>query len=356
MMYMSTGAKQAALSVLPLAPELAPELAPLEPKPLLLPLLLPLLAPLDPELDPSSCVDDPHATAMPTRVVKEKKPSMRARGLMGGQFTVLAGNWRIHARVLWVNVCRLRRNAQRKEHEIGRARLMARDRRVASVGVIWCGRSRFLGSRWMRRALLSVIVIVVVSFASAAHAQERPASTPETDDRTGTFGRITAGFGPGDLFFGQGDAARGFTRFSLGGDLGWHVNRVTGISAGFVAEHGKTSKGLGVTRAALGTTAEAWLGPIVLGAGLHFSWLGLERIRRPTDDSGLQQDALLWRLGVGPHAVALVRLPLGQGLDVHTGLRADFDAMLPFAGARDGVTPAPFWAGSVQLVAGITFD
>jgi hypothetical protein len=169
---------------------------------------------------------------------------------------------------------------------------------------------------------------------SAEVREATPAEEP------GVFVRAGAGIGRGALFVGS-DNAREASRIPLSLEVGAIVREHLGASVGLVVEPGRTDHGIAMTRIALGGSCEAHFGPVFFGIGPHTTWFGATR------KSG-GGDALLWRLGIGAHAMVGLDVHASSHAGVFTALRIDGDALVSVG---NSIVP---WA-SVTGVVGMSF-
>jgi hypothetical protein len=174
--------------------------------------------------------------------------------------------------------------------------------------------------------------------SESAEVREAQPATPA--EAPGVFVRAGAGIGRGALFVGS-DNAREAARIPLSLEIGAIVREHLGASVALVVEPGRTDHGVAMTRIALGGSCEAHFGPVFFGVGPHTTWFGATR------KSGAG-DAVLWRLGVGAHAMLGVDVHASSHAGVFTALRVDGDALLSV-----GERTVP-WA-SVTGVVGMSF-
>jgi len=85
-----------------------------------------------------------------------------------------------------------------------------------------------------------------------------------------------------------------------------------------------------MSRVVLGASAEARLGPMFFSLGPHAVWFGAWRKSSGRSNSSglLDEESLLWRLGVGGHAMLGVDLAVAKQFGMFAGVRGDIDALV----------------------------
>ncbi len=187
--------------------------------------------------------------------------------------------------------------------------------------------------------------VLLAAAVAASDADVAPEAPPRPEPAF--FVRAGAGVGRGELFLAS-DHRRPASRVPLSLEGGMMVFEHIAASASLVIEPGRSDHGIAMTRVALGGTFEAHLGPVFAGVGPHAVWFGASRKSHGPTLGFMEPEPVLWRLGMGAHAML--------GLDVHalshagifTAVRGDVDALVSLGG-----TPVPY--GSVTGVVGLSF-
>jgi hypothetical protein len=84
-------------------------------------------------------------------------------------------------------------------------------------------------------------------------------------------------------------------------------------------------------RVATGASFELHGGPIFFGIGPHVTWFGAVRKSEGSPGAGFEEaESVLWRLGVGAHAMLGVDVHATRRAGFFTAVRFDADALLSF--------------------------
>ncbi len=178
-----------------------------------------------------------------------------------------------------------------------------------------------------RSAAAWIAGAILLSSASPALADEQPAKNePAQDSRA--WGRIGIGYDRSSLFVGSPDSLPGWG-IPVFGQMGGRLSDHIALGGDLVVQAGSSDHGIAMYRVAPGASFEFRAGPAFLSLGPHAVWFGAERVSEGQASGGfLPAEPLLWRLGVGAHAMAGVDLGLVGNAGVFIGIRADIDALV----------------------------
>lgn len=179
------------------------------------------------------------------------------------------------------------------------------------------------------------------------HAEAAEVREAEPPKPTDFFVRAGAGIGRGQLFLGSANA-REASRIPLAFEVGKMVSQQVGVSALALVEPGRTDHGIAMTRVVIGGSCEFHFGPLFLGGGPHATWFGATRKSAGPAGSFEAAESVIWRLGLGMHAMVGVDIHATKHGGIFTAVRADADALLAITS-----TPVPY--GSVSGVIGLSF-
>lgn len=194
------------------------------------------------------------------------------------------------------------------------------------------------------------MILAPVLLAAAVAANDRDADAepePAAHAEPSFFVRAGAGVGRGELFLGS-DHPRPAARVPLSLEAGMMFLDHLGAAASLVVEPGRSDHGIAMTRIAFGGTFEAHLGPVFAGVGPHAVWFGATRKSHGPNGGFLEPEPVLWRLGMGAHAMLGIDIRALSHAGVFTAVRGDLDALVAL-----GSTPVPW--GSVTGVVGLSF-
>jgi hypothetical protein len=156
------------------------------------------------------------------------------------------------------------------------------------------------------------------------------------------------GYGRGQLFVGSSNA-RETWRIPVTLEAGKMLRRELAMTASLVVEPGKSENGLTMMRVAVGTSFELHGGPLFVGIGPHLSWFGAWRKSDgPTGSGFVEAESVLWRVGLGAHAMIGVDVHVAKRAGFFTAFRADADALLSV-----GSPAASF--GTITGVVGVSY-
>jgi len=187
-------------------------------------------------------------------------------------------------------------------------------------------------------------IAAIVTTAAVARADDRggegkpgePSPRPHllTDD---LFARAGAGVGRAELFLGR-EASRPSSRLAFDLTLGLRLKPPLAAVGTITIDTGDSDHGLKMLRVTAGGGVELQAGVFFADLGPHALWFGARRVTGAGDP--------LWRLGIGIHAMAGVRLPILTPLGVFAGVRGDADVLV-------GASFHNY--GSVAALAGVAF-
>jgi hypothetical protein len=200
-------------------------------------------------------------------------------------------------------------------------------------------RRTFLRAVWGPAAVATIVTTAAFGRAEGRVGEAPPSEVSPrprvfTDD---LFARAGAGIGRAELFLGR-EASRPSSRLAFDLTLGLRTKPPFAAVGTITVDTGDSDHGVKMRRVTAGGGVEFQSGVFFADLGPHALWFGARRVTGAGD--------LLWRLGIGIHAMVGVRLPILSPLGVFVGVRGDADVLV-------GASFHNY--GSVAALAGVAF-